>query len=277
FDEAHELEDIAASALGLEMTSGRFSSLARNARRLIGPGEAATADELIAAGDRFERAVENYVGQRLVGELPTPLAEALSNGIERTQALLSAIKGAPDDDPAKARVQIAGGHLAGDLSVVRDVGDSHVRWVEGPTHAPVLKVAPIDVGGQLAERLWPEHTAILTSATIPSSLAARVGIPADEHDELDAGRPFDFARQAVLCCAPHPPAPRHDSYRDRLHDELAILIDAAGGRTLALFTSWSAMQRAAEAMRERLEVPILAQGDLPKPKLVAEFEHNEAA
>ncbi|HVT42646.1 MAG TPA: ATP-dependent DNA helicase [Acidimicrobiales bacterium] len=277
FDEAHELEDIAASSLGLEMTSGRFSSLARNARRLVGPGDGAAVDELIAAGDRFERAVEPYVNQRLVGDLPTPLAEMLTEGIERTQALLRAIKGAPDDDPTKARVQMAGGHLAGDLSVVRDVGASHVRWVEGPAHAPVLKVAPIDVGGELSERLWPEHTAILTSATVPASLAVRVGIPADEHDELDAGSPFDFGTQALLYCATHLPDPRNETYREQLHDELAVLIDAAGGRTLALFTSWTAMQKAAEEMRARLKVPILAQGDLPKPKLVDAFARDEAA
>jgi ATP-dependent DNA helicase DinG len=152
-----------------------------------------------------------------------------------------------------------------------------VRWVEGPTHAPVLKVSPIDVGGELSEKLWPDHTAILTSATIPASLAVRVGIPADDHDELDAGSPFDFGTQAMLYCATHLPDPRNESYRDKLHDELAFLIDAAGGRTLALFTSWSAMQRAVEELRERVEVPILAQGDLPKPKLVAEFERDEAA
>jgi ATP-dependent DNA helicase DinG len=277
FDEAHELEDIAASALGLEMTSGRFTSLARNARRLVGPGEASSIDELIASGDRFERALEPYIGQRLVGALPDALTEVLTTGIERTQAVLRAIKGAPDDDPSKARVQIAGGHLAGDLGMVRDVAESHVRWVEGPAHAPVLKVAPIDVGGQLAEKLWPEHTAILTSATIPASLAARVGIPGDEHDELDAGSPFDFETQALLYCATHLPDPRNAAYRDALHDELAFLIEAAGGRTLALFTSYSAMNLAADEMRERLDVPILAQGDLPKPKLVAEFERDEAA
>ncbi len=277
FDEAHELEDIAASALGLEMTAGRFASLARNARRLVGASDAAVIDDVIAAGDRLERALEPYRNQRLVGELPSDLTEVLTLGIERTQALLSAIKGAADDDPSKARVQIAGGHLAGDLGMVRDVTDTHVRWVEGPAHAPVLKVAPIDVGGALAEKLWPDHTAVLTSATIPSGLAARVGIAEDGHDELDAGSPFDFDSQALLYCATHLPDPRNDGYRDALHDELAFLIEAAGGRTLALFTSWRSMELAAEAMRERLEVPILAQGDLPKPKLVAEFENTEAA
>ena len=277
FDEAHELEDIAASALGLEMTSGRFTALARNARRLLGPGEAGAADELIAAGDRFERALEPYRNQRLVGELPEELTEVLTLGIERTQTLLRAIKGAPDDDANKARVQQAGGHLAGDLGMVRDVKTSHVRWVEGPAHAPVLKVAPIDVGGALAEQLWPEHTAILTSATIPVGLGGRVGLDPDGHDELDAGSPFDFESQGLLYCATHLPDPRNPAYREALHDELAFLIDAAGGRTLALFTSWKSMELAAEAMRERLEVPILAQGDLPKPMLVAEFEHNEAS
>ena len=277
FDEAHELEDIATSALGLEMTSGRFSSLARNARRLVGQTDPSTIDDHIAAGDRLERALEPYRNQRLVGELPSELTEVLTLGIERTQALLSSIKAVPDDDPGKPRVQQAAGHLAGDLGMVRDVRESHVRWVEGPSHAPVLKVAPIDVGGALAEQLWPDHTAILTSATIPAGLGGRVGIKEDEHDELDAGSPFDFETQGLLYCATHMPDPRNPKYREALHDELAFLIEAAGGRTLALFTSWKSMELAVEALLDRLDVPLLAQGDLPKPKLVAQFENEEAA
>jgi ATP-dependent DNA helicase DinG len=278
FDEAHELEDIAASALGLELTSGRFSSLARNARRLVGQTDPSTLDDLVAAGDRLERAIEPYRNQRLAGMLPEEIVEVLTLGIERTQAVLSSIKAVPDDDPGKARVQNAGGHLAGDLGMMRDAATTgYVRWVEGPSHAPVIKIAPIDVGGSLAEKLWPEHTAILTSATVPLGLAGRVGIPADEHDELDAGSPFDFATQGLLYCATTMPDPRHDSYRDALHDELALLIEAAGGRTLALFTSYRSMDLAVEEMRKRLDVPILAQGDLPKPKLIAAFADEEAA
>lgn len=276
FDEAHELEDIAASALGLELTSGRFTSLARNARRLA--QDPSTADDLMAAGDRLERAIEPYRNQRLAGALPDEIVEVLTLGIERTQAVLSSIKSAPDDDPGKVRVQIAGGHLAGDLGMMRDAAPTgYVRWVEGPTHAPVIKIAPIDVGGSLAEKLWPERTAILTSATVPIGLAERVGIPKDSHDELDAGSPFDFEKQGLLYCATHMPDPRHDSYRDALHDELALLIEAAGGRTLALFTSYKSMDLAVEAMRKRVDVPILAQGDLPKPKLVAQFADDEAS
>jgi ATP-dependent DNA helicase DinG len=61
-----------------------------------------------------------------------------------------------------------------------------------------------------------------------------------------------------------------------VHEELRILIEAAGGRTLALFTSWKAMQAAADALRPVLAFPVLIQSDLPKPALVAAFaEHPE--
>jgi ATP-dependent DNA helicase DinG len=61
-----------------------------------------------------------------------------------------------------------------------------------------------------------------------------------------------------------------------VHDELTALITAAGGRTLALFTSYRAMDLAAAAVRERVDVPILTQRDLPKPALVARFAASEA-
>jgi ATP-dependent DNA helicase DinG len=59
-------------------------------------------------------------------------------------------------------------------------------------------------------------------------------------------------------------------------DELEALITAAGGRTLALFTSWRAMQAALDALRPRLTTPVLAQGDIPKPALVEAFAADEA-
>ena len=74
----------------------------------------------------------------------------------------------------------------------------------------------------------------------------------------------------------HLPDPRDARYRDAVHDELVALITAAGGRTLALFTSYKAMDLAAAAVRERVDVPILTQRDLPKPALVRRFAADEA-
>jgi ATP-dependent DNA helicase DinG len=72
------------------------------------------------------------------------------------------------------------------------------------------------------------------------------------------------------------PDPRSPRYRDAVHAEIAALVRAAGGRTLALFTSWAAMDAAAEALRQHLGVRVLTQRDLPKPALLREFAADEA-
>jgi ATP-dependent DNA helicase DinG len=141
---------------------------------------------------------------------------------------------------------------------------------------PRLEIAPLDVAPMLAEGVWGRHRAILTSATIPSSLPERIGLPADRVDVADVGSPFDYQHQGLLYCALHVPDPRAEGYREAVHDELTALITAAGGRTLALFTSWKAMEAAATAVRDRVDAPILTQRDLPKPALVARFAADEA-
>src|SRR5690606_21646847 len=59
-------------------------------------------------------------------------------------------------------------------------------------------------------------------------------------------------------------------------DEIAGLIEAAGGRSLGLFSSRRAALAAAEAMRERLDVPVLCQGDDQLPTLVKAFAEDPA-
>ena len=53
---------------------------------------------------------------------------------------------------------------------------------------------------------------------------------------------------------------------------MTALIDAAGGRTLGLFTSASAMREAAEVLRETVDHPILVQGDTSKAALIETFK-----
>lgn len=92
---------------------------------------------------------------------------------------------------------------------------------------------------------------------------------------LDVGSPFDYPRQAILYIARHLPAPGRDGLGEPLLEELAGLVEAAGGRTLGLFSSRRAAQTAAEQLRERLDVPILCQGDDLTPILVRAFADDE--
>jgi ATP-dependent DNA helicase DinG len=188
---------------------------------------------------------------------------------------------AGDDEGARRnRALLSVGHLGEELSRIIGLGDGQVAWVEasGPSgRTPTLRVAPIDVGPLLASRLWPHVTAVLTSATVPPQLESRLGLPPKDTDHLEVGSPFPFETCALLYCAKHLPDPRRPGAREALHAELGSLIAAAGGRTLALFTSWRAMHDAADALRPTLPFEVLAQGDKPKAKLLDAFSSDHAA
>ena len=133
--------------------------------------------------------------------------------------------------------------MAEDLDAALDPPDGYVAWVGGTAETPRLELAPLDVAPVLAEGVWARRTAILTTATVPLSLPARVGLPGDDTDLLDVGSPFDYETNALLYCAAHLPDPRQPGHRPGVIQELGALIAAAGGRTLALFTSRQADAR----------------------------------
>ncbi len=209
--------------------------------------------------------------------LDPQLDSVVSLAAERVTKAVAAVRQAGGDDPRRARALQAGGHLSTDLAWLRAPAETDVTWVEGPAHALSLRIAPVDVGERLAQQLWGSVTGVLTSATVPPLLADRLGIPAKTCDELDVGSPFAYEEQALLYCAAHLPDPRSGEYEAAMHSELAWLISAAGGRTMALFTSWRSMLAAATALRDRVGFPILTQADLPKPALITRFSDDEAS
>lgn len=277
FDEAHELEDIAAASLGIELGAGRFRALARNARAIA--KDRSAIDDLETAGDILERALTEWNGRRLPEGLGDEMQALLALIAQRVSAATASIRGGQGDEARKGRALQAAGHLSGDLAFVQAAKSTDVVWVEGGPRSPVLRVAPVDVSAALAERLWGEIEAVLTSATIPAHLATRVGLPPDRVDQLDVGSPFHYDEAALLYCAAHLPDPRSPAYEAAMLDELKALLRAAGGRSLVLFTSWRAVQAASDALaaEEDLAFTVLSQSDLPKPALIEAFSTDETS
>jgi ATP-dependent DNA helicase DinG len=277
FDEAHQLEEVISSTAGIELAGGSFVALARTVKAIIAD-ERLVAD-LEAMSGQLNDALTPHHGRRIRG-LDEVLAAAVEVGQGRVDRALAALRAVSSDagDTAnrKLRAIKAATALSAELATVATVPDTHVSWVEGPRHAPRLRIAPIDVAPTL-ELLWNDVTAVLTSATIPSNLPIRLGLPAAEHEQIDVGSPFDYGANALLYCAAHLPDPRAEGFDASMHDELEALITAAGGRTLALFTSWRAMQAAVAALRDRLPFPVLDQQSLPKPALVKAFTDDPSA
>ena len=275
FDEVHALEDVAADSLGVELGAGRLRAMSRTIRSLVDDADASAVDDLDAAAVRLEEATTPWRDRRVPEDLGEELAATVELAAERVARATSAVRKGDGDSARKARALQAAGHLAADLQLAASVPAGHVAWVEGRTGGPVLRVVPVDVGEVLADQLWGGVTAVLTSATVPPRLATRLGIEADRYDEVDVGSPFPHEEHGLLYCPVHLPEPRRPEYAAAMHDELHALISAAGGRTLALFTSWRAMQAAVDALRPCLPWRVLAQGDLPKPALIEAFASDE--
>jgi ATP-dependent DNA helicase DinG len=298
FDEAHELEEVMTSSLGVEVTPGRFRSLVTSARSLVEAKDADLLDRLAAVGDQLGTLLGDRVGTRVLHDEARPavddreLAELLSRGAEASRRVTDALRrgGAqrsfldgggsepdPDRNSRKTRTLQAAVHLSEDLHRFETRGEGEVAWVDGTRRNVRLRLSPIDVGPVLSTMLWGEVTSVLTSATIPPRVVERVGLQAFPTEELNVGSPFDYRSHALLYVARHLPDRRAAGAQEALHEELAQLLEAAGGRTLALFTSRRATEAAAEALAPELPVTLLQQGDLPKSLLLEKFATDETS
>ncbi len=307
-DEAHELEDVLSTSLGTSLSAGRLRGLAAGARAAFAAAGALAASEqdgveaVFAVADRLEAALARHAGERLRAGATGELGEILSLAavrLERVERLVSRAgdrargegggrlgSGASGEDDGTdgdgdaaqrlTRSVLALSRCREDLAALAAVGDGDVAWVEGGPR-PSIERAPIDVAPLVAEELFSKAPVVLTSATVPLGLAAHLGADPAATDVLDVGSPFAFEEQGLLYCAAHLPDRRSPAAEAAIHAELAALITAAGGRTLALFTSWAAMQKAAVALREAVALPIHVQGEQGKPALLAAFGADPAA
>ena len=274
-DEAHVLDDVISASCGMEIGPGRFSHLGRLLRGILADA-GTTVTDVDGAGSVLGDVLLPHRGRRLTAPLPDEVATALAAVRERIVRAQAALANLPEDAPGDAaaralRARQATSVLIDDLDVAANPSTSQVVWVEGPERSPVLRVAPLDVATLLQTLLWDQRPAVLTSATIAAGMGAQVGLPPESQVAIDVGSPFDYEHNAVIYCAAHLPKPTAPAWADAALDEIATLIEAAGGRTLALFTSYRALGRAVEVLGERLPFPLLAQGDLPKARLIERF------
>lgn len=278
FDEAHQLEDIMSDTVGVQLAPGRLATVAGTVRRIL--DDPAIVGGIADGAQMLRDVLGPHTGNRLPHPLPDSVQGALVTVRQRLDAALAALRKVDTDvEDAKQRrlrAQQMATRTIEAIDTAIGAHEGYVAFVSGAPQTPRLEIAPLDVGPVLAEGVWANRTAILTSATIPSSLAARVGFDPSAVDQLDVGSPFDYEHHGLLYCAMHLPDPRSPKRAEQVHDEIAALITAAGGRTLALFTSWKAMDEAAAAVRLKVVQPIITQRELPKNALVKAFAEDEA-
>ena len=316
-DEAHDLVNRVTSVASKELSGPGAEAAARRSARLLSGDN---LDRLREAAEAVGRVLAE-VREGRIDVLDEPLAACLAS-VRAAAAGSAAEVRTSGKENAEDPERLALGRIAlAALDDVRETADRvlgafdadiaarpDVVWMDRPAaddsrRPPTLRVAPLDVGGLLAERVFRRRTVVLTSATLAlggsfEPLARQWGLPppgpgaaqgeteAEARSEAepgglawsgqDVGSPFDHPRSGILYVARHLPPPGRDGLPPSYLTELSELIDAAGGRTLGLFSSMRAARQAAEQLREVISQPLLCQGDDATAQLVKQFTEDDA-
>ena len=308
-DEAHEFMDRTTQAVTEELTSSRVLRAAAMARKYM-PGK--VAEGFTNAADSFHDAMADY-GDDVKGDFSKQgrlkeIPQSLEHPIRKIRETATAVAQTLTSDEEildadalaeRARVKGAVQEIATIAGKLLKMGDTHVLWYE-PTFS-TLYLAPLSVSHVLRNNLLTQSPVIATSATLTvgsgfDSMAKSIGFIVGEDGEqdlkdgeidpanlqtMDVGSPFDFANQGMLYLPKHLPEPTRDGTSPQVLEELGELIDAAGGRTLALFSSWRGVEAADAHLRSVLKerpISIITQkrGDAVAP-LVERFARDETS
>ncbi|MBK1834826.1 ATP-dependent DNA helicase [Roseibacillus ishigakijimensis] len=306
FDEAHTLENVAASQLGIRLAEGgmRF-----DLQRLYNPrsrkGLLRTLQDVTAIRG-VERVFEE-MGEffRLVGEVvdfkgesresrvrhpalvPNTLAEPLRDLWTRLEELAD---GMEKDNSTRGELLDGVRRLReahGALRVFLDQeDDSSVYWVErggANREAITLRSAPVEIADRLRESLFGRgKPVVLTSATLGTGdrelryFRGRLG--AEEARPVSIGSPFDYRKQMQVFVAKGMPEPADPKFADALPAWVEHFIRRTDGKAFVLFTSYGLLRKTAEAMRpffQREGIRLLVQGEgMPRHRMVSEFRKD---
>jgi len=270
FDEAHRLEESAASWLGGRVSRQGLRRLALDVERACRDAErplpARPLDRVERAGKRLLRAVAPASGRRRVRELPPEAALVL---VDALGDLALALQGEGEELDALARRSLA---VAGDVEACLETRElERVVWSE----PDAVAWAPVDVSAELRERLWDDGpTSVLVSATLTTGEDAgfvrrRLGL--DRAREAVIGSPYEFREQALLYLPRSMPDPRGEGFAERCAEEIVSLLGLSEGRALVLTSSYRALEAYRDRVRGRVPYEVLVQGEAPRERLLERF------
>lgn len=308
FDEAHQMENVAAEHLGIRLSRYAMEHWLRrlftqdNRKGLFavlrdGRGADLT-NRIWDESERFFKAVRKVC--KLSESNPTVrLREppAVETGLPERLAELDVHFGTlirdMEDESLKAELQSA--RMKGKFFIemlttyLKQSANGHVYWaaLEGRQHKqPVLYSAPVDVAHLLKAMLFDEvPSVVMTSATLAvgedlSWFRGRIG--AEHCEERQVGSPFDYSRQMRVKIPANMPDPADErAFEEAVIDILPRYIAQSCGRAFVLFTNAGFMRRVAERVKDQLEAmefDLLVQGaGLPPQAMLKRFREHGAA
>jgi ATP-dependent DNA helicase DinG len=285
FDEAHDVEDVAAQYFGVSISNYRLQELRRDIAA-VGRMKKLGTPELDRILQRLDELTIQFFG--LFGDAERRVAFQGRDGFrEENEEIYSDLLAALDligshlkllQNPPEEIVPLVRRTLELGLAlrfVMEEDDERYVYWVEKRGRGCFLQATPIDVSPILSERLFQKvDSVILTSATLAVAggfaytekrlgLAGARGLVVPGH--------FDYRKQALLYVPQHLPEPRSPAFSKAAAGEVARILEYSRGRAFVLFTSYQQMRLVYEQVSFEIEYPTLLQGTGPRTALLEEF------
>ena len=285
-DEAHQLPDVASNFFGSALSTRQISELVTDTRaeyhREAGdlPKILDQLDRLDKAGKDLRLAFEKQPQRGAWQDIESDSAigeaiQGLQTRLQELDGMLAAIEGRGKGlDSCHERCKALSA-LLGSLCSPEEP-EQVVRWFEVFGHSLRLNSTPIDIAGVFSEQMLLHPASwIFTSATLAvgdsfSHFQRQLGLTGVRTGKWDS--PFDCQRQALWYVPRGMPPPSDCGYVKAVMREAIPLIEASGGRAFLLFTSYRALNEAADILEEEdLGYPMLVQGEMPKAELLRRF------
>jgi len=278
-DEAHEVEDVAAKALGLEVRLGSLRFLLqrlvhprtkKGVLTRIGDGNAvkSTLGVLGILEGAFEEILESAglgaSGQKRVRQLLGVKSELGPRLMDVRAQLLKLAEDAGDGEERnelRDHARRLEGSAFGLGEFLKMSREGHAYWVErrlpeeGKAHRGEMSLhaSPVEVAEKLSELVFrPDCTTIMTSATLDVGrgldfFAQRVG--AQEAQTLLVESPFDYESQMRVYLPKGMPEPSEgERFQTALQGWIQKFVGMTKGKAFVLFTSRAMLRKTADGM-----------------------------
>ena len=288
-DEAHQLPETATLFFGETVSTGQLIELARvvRAEALAGAKDVPAVPPLAAALDKAARDLRLSLPDESA-RFSAPLLAAKPGFAAALAALESAIESlCAALEPLAERSEGLGRCAARARETQARLGrwsagdrNDLVRWAEAFAHSRHLNATPLSVADIFRRQLDGHPRAwIFTSATLAvggdfSHYRGEMGL--DEARAECWESPFDYAGHAMLYIPETLPDPNTIDHTRAVVAAALPVVRASGGRAFLLFTTLRAMRLAHELLREeflrdKLEFPLLVQGQGSRTELLERF------
>ncbi len=284
FDEAHHLPEIASQFFSTVISARQLNELARDTE-VEGLQSAKDIAEIGGATTQLQIAVQDMrsaLGMELRRSVwPDPLTKQLQEVIERIKMRLARL-----DEILKPIAMRSKGLENCSRRVIQLIErfnlltgktpPDNIHWYETHLQSFTLQLTPMIVAEFFKRFMSQKKRAwIFTSATMTVKQSFQLFVDTmglNDAIKLQLKSPFNYQQQAILYVPRGLPDPRSGNYIEMLIEAVIPVLEAAQGKTFLLFTSYRAMEKAAEMLKGAVPFPLLLQGTMPKRELIEQFK-----